>query len=217
MSNPWDVPPIPVFGDEDKDETFIGVGMVMSRWESIEMILSVIYSVFELRPDDFETIREYGEPKMFQERLYGLGRAASQFFEFAPDQIMHATFERFAARVTGFAGRRDEVAHGIVAAIQLYDFYQGRATFIRPRTNYWALIPPDFKRDSRGAPAYVYTSVELRHLDLHLVTLSTELAEYRERLRQIVWRLQRSEYLREKEAALAQSQLTNDARRAPPR
>jgi hypothetical protein len=220
MSNPWDVPPIPVFGDEDKDETFIGVGMVMSRWESIEMILSVMYSVFALRPGDLETIREYGEPRMFQERLYGLRNAAREFFTFAPDQIMYATFERFAARVTGFAARRDEVAHGIVAAIQLYDFYQQRTTFIRPRINYWALIPPDFlsrKRGSQGVPAYVYTSVELRHLDLHLVTLGTELAEYRERLRQIVWRLERSEYLREKEAALLQSQAMSDTRRAPPR
>ena len=84
MSNPWDVPPIPVFGDEDKDETFIGVGMVMSRWESIEMILSVIYSVFALRPGDVETIKEYGEPRMFQERLYGLRRAPPMNFSHSP-------------------------------------------------------------------------------------------------------------------------------------
>ena len=36
MAEPWDVPPSPLRGDEDTDDTYKMVGRALSEWEGLE-------------------------------------------------------------------------------------------------------------------------------------------------------------------------------------
>ena len=69
MTNPWDAPPLPSRGDSDKNETYAGVGRVISAWENIEFALARLYSVYIGAPDDIHGLRAYGTGRIFRDRL----------------------------------------------------------------------------------------------------------------------------------------------------
>jgi hypothetical protein len=193
MSNPWDVPPLPSTADEDDNATYAGVGRVLTQWEGIESNLSRIFSMFHNKPDDYETIRKYGEPLVFTYRFSNLQRVATQFFIKRHNQEIEGTLDEMADKIVGFSLRRNEVAHGIVNMVQFYPWFLERAGSLKPHTRYWALIPPYHSirshKDTGGnvplsrIPAFVYTSIELRELEQKLQALYGEIGTYREKLR----------------------------------
>jgi hypothetical protein len=185
MSNPWDNPPLPSNGDVNIDAVFNGVGRVMTQWEGIEVGLSRIYSHFLFMPDDFPTIRKYGSGYKFRDRFADLEEVAERFFVAHPDQHLEGEFHQIGVYVVGFSDRRNDVAHGIVNPIQFYDWYKTRAAEIKPRTTYWALLPPyhTFRKHlANGEPAYAYTSKELLALEQQLIAIYGEISQYRGKL-----------------------------------
>jgi hypothetical protein len=196
MSNPWDTPPLPSSADEDVNATYCGVGRVITQWEGIEAGLSRIFSMFNAKPDDYETIQAYGARPKFSYRMGAVQLAARQFFITRHDQKIEGTFDQLSEKMLGFSDRRNDVAHGILTAVQVYPWFQARAVGMKPRTNYWAILPPyhDFKKhtDMGGKtflmrlPEFAYTSIELLALEQKLISLYGELSSYREELRMLI-------------------------------
>jgi hypothetical protein len=196
MTNPWEAPPLPAAADEDIDAIYRGVGRVITAWEGIEVNLSRIYSMLHARPDDLETIRQYGEPLKFAHRFSNLQSFARRFFVTRPNQEIEGRLDDLAGRISSYSSRRNEIAHSLVNPIQIYPWFLERATSIKPRTNYWALIPSyhnfrdhvDMGADKplKRVPAFVYTSNELKHLEVGLNALYGELSGYREKLRMFI-------------------------------
>src|SRR5260370_25399637 len=114
MRHPWDVPPLPTKGDDDIEDTYAGVGRVLSQWETAELELSRIYGLLLNRPDDIEAIRLYGDPKIFEERAKGLAAAAEQYFRWNPHQEAEAELSELMLLARQFSARRNELAHSIV-------------------------------------------------------------------------------------------------------
>jgi hypothetical protein len=119
MNNPWDIPPLPTVADEDIEITYSGIGRVTSAWEGIEVNLGRIYSFLLEDPDGYETMRKYGEGRIFKDRFKELQRAADQFFFKRHDQQIEGEFHHLAIKVVGFSDRRNDVAHSIVNPIHL--------------------------------------------------------------------------------------------------
>jgi hypothetical protein len=104
-------------GDDDIEDTYAGVGRVLSQWETAELELSRIYGLLLNRPDDIEAIRLYGDPKIFEERAKGLAAAAEQYFRWNPHQDTEAELSELMLLARQFSARRNEVAHSIVMPI----------------------------------------------------------------------------------------------------
>jgi hypothetical protein len=165
MSNPWDVPPFPVRGDDDIEHTYAGVGRVLSQWETLELELGFIYGLLLNQLEDIEAVRRYGEPKIFEERIKGLSAVASEYFKWNPHQETEAELDALLMSARQFAARRNDIAHSIVRPIQWIarDMDEGPLQF--------CAVPPLYlarKFDARNMPSFVYASVELAALTLDL-------------------------------------------------
>lgn len=174
MSNPWDPPTLPRRGDAYPEQTWAHVGFTMSRWESLEFELSRVHSLFLGQPDDSGAMQEYGKGRIFPERLNLLTEAAEPHFRRNPCQNREANFEQLLNEARLFAGRRNEVAHGIVFRIDEITLFKEQ---LKPQTlgrEHYALIPPlyAFKpHRATGLPEYSYTSVSLERLCKRLMRL----------------------------------------------
>ncbi len=118
MANPWDIPPYPTEGDETEDITYAGVGRVLSHWEMIEVELSHIYSLFLDRFEEIEALREYGVPRIFEERIKGLIAASEHYFRAYPSQDLESEFSGIVTKVRNFLARRNDIAHSIVRPLE---------------------------------------------------------------------------------------------------
>jgi hypothetical protein len=167
MRHDWEFPPpLPDRGDDNRDTVFLGVGKVMSAWETMEFELSRLYSVLASDPDG-DAMRDYGKPTIARLRLDGLWEAAERFFVKSPSQEREARLATILARVRHFVSRRNEVAHGIVYNIEpIAAFSQHLAQDARGKPQY-ALIAPYYQikqHASDGMPAYAYTRQMLEAL-----------------------------------------------------
>jgi hypothetical protein len=166
MPNLWDRPPIPKRGDSEAAITWSHVGLVMSRWEEFEFELSRLYSWFAGEFDAIERLHEYGKGSIFRERSNTLKRKAEQYFRANPCQIKEAKFDKLIISVTGYADRRNDVAHSILFQIDRITFFRGRIKPNLLRRDHFAVIPPLYsdKKHQGGLPAFAYTSVEMNRL-----------------------------------------------------
>jgi hypothetical protein len=161
MSHTWEFSPsLPDRGDDNPDAVFLGVGKVMTGWETIEFELSRLYSVFAGYPDG-DAMREYGKPTIARLRLDGLSKAADKFFVNRPSQDHEGQFQSIARRLHHFASRRNEVAHGIVFNVERIKAFT--QNFVREARNkpQYLLIAPYYQikqHSPNGLPAYGYTS-----------------------------------------------------------
>lgn len=164
MSHNWEFPPsLPDRGDDSPDAVFLGVGKVMSGWETIEFELSRLYSVFAGDPDG-DAMREYGKPTIARLRLEGLSKAANSFFVKRPSQEREGRFLSIVKHLGHFASRRNEVAHGIVFDVQRIKAFTEK--FVREARNkpQYLLIAPYHQLKQHGLdglPAHGYTSLTL--------------------------------------------------------
>ena len=158
MSNPWDLPPIPIEGDHVDGPIYEGVGRALSNWEKLELQLARLYSWFETKNRfDQEAIGRYGKPPNFRARLSALERSGEGHSRLYPDQNIEAEFFKLRCCVEKFAARRNDIAHGIVLALP----WMG-VNFSLPLT--FALFPPDFKHTKYAPgklPTYALVSADL--------------------------------------------------------
>jgi len=184
MSSPWDAPPLPYRGDDDPDAIYLGVGKIMTGWETLEFELSRLYSVF-CDDSDGDSMREYGKPTIARLRLDGLSQAADKFFIRKPSQEIEGEFHGILTRLREVALRRNEVAHGIVFDVQrITALRQKFRPEFRGRPQH-VLIAPYYafkQHDTDGLPAYGYTSPTLHLLMLVMAESHQLIGQFRRKL-----------------------------------
>jgi hypothetical protein len=128
-------------------------------------------------------MQEYGEGTIFKSRLEGLERAAERYFTNHPNQVSEGKFGCLSRAATGFADRRNEVAHGFVFQVDGISFFITRFENDSPQ---WALIPSFYAGRAHAhidgddfGPTYAYCYRQLWRLTASLETLSTQIRMYR--------------------------------------
>jgi hypothetical protein len=182
MANPWDIPPYPTEGDETEDITYAGVGRVLSHWEMIEVELSHIYSLFLDRFEEIEALREYGVPRIFEERIKGLIAASEHYFRAYPSQDLESEFSGIVTKVRNFLARRNDIAHSIVRPLEWIIWRGNSPPSVEMR---FCSVPPHYtgkKFTPQDLPIYVYTSVEMRTLSTALFYVCQEVVEFKWKL-----------------------------------
>ena len=185
MPDPWDNPELPSEADENIDLVYNGVGRVTSEWEGIEVGFSRIYSFFSQSPDEYAAFAKYGEGNIFQTRMNALVAIGDAYFINHRNQELEGEFHRLSTLASDYSKRRNDIAHGIVGPIQYYEWFASK-TQIKPKTNYWALLPAYHKLSKpilNNPPRYVYYSKSLRVVEKGINSLYGEIAQYREQLR----------------------------------
>ncbi|MFM9850849.1 MAG: hypothetical protein ACKVP3_27455 [Hyphomicrobiaceae bacterium] len=184
----WNPNPFPARLDEQERHTFYGVGLVMSRWESLEFEQARIYSFFAGDPDGLSVQLEYGKGVTFKERLSILRQKACSFFIRWCHQDIEGLFDLLTERAEELAQQRNDVAHGIVYDVSRMTIFNERypPTFGRKRG--YALIPPLYtlRRHQNGLPTYAYALPELKTLASDVSELTNDVREFRESLSGLV-------------------------------
>lgn len=180
MAKPWDIPPLPQYGDVSEDETYKGVGRIMSAWETIEFQLCVIHAVFCGDPRG-EAMRLYGEKRVFPGRLDDFGRAAKDYFIRAPDQAREGALNKLLVEVRAYIDRRNDVAHGVVLDITKITFFRKYLKNKDSKVPQFAVLAPyhsAHRHASDGLPRYAYTSSSLATLEKRMGHLFVRLQDY---------------------------------------
>jgi hypothetical protein len=171
---------MPAQGDEDDDATYAGIGRVISRWEEVEALLAHLYSCFLLDPDLASLVREYGNPRIFSDRMIQLQNGAERYFVRHPNQQMEASFQMLSRRIVGFSARRNDIAHCVVRPM----FWLSAFGIERSPAMSYCALPPHYTGrrfdDETNKPSYVYTSVELLQLEEQLSWLAISARQFYE-------------------------------------
>jgi hypothetical protein len=177
MPLPWDVPPKPTTG-EFGDEIYIAVGQALSNRELVERELGEIFSIFigmpiGIAPSVEPVMRAYGAVANFSGRTEMLEAASKAFFhqQVSPDVEMR--FRGLMTECKGFAGRRNDIAHGRVETVLrgMYEWWPGDHARL--------LLPGLFATKKYGLnqePMYVYSSREIAHFSICFEELSERLS-----------------------------------------
>jgi hypothetical protein len=184
MANPWDPFPFPLAGDTDPYDTFSGVGLVMSEWESIEFNLARLYSVFVGQGSRGNAIQDYGKGKIFRERRIGLQAVARAYFMKRCDQQLEGEFDLVCTTADGFADRRNEVAHGIVMEVSRIAFFQDKLTLADLSQKQHLVVPPyhTVRNHWAGLPQYAYNAGQLQALAGRFLDFGKRIVSFRDGL-----------------------------------
>jgi hypothetical protein len=184
MTNPWDRPPLPTYGDLEPEELYRAVGAMASAWETIEFDLCLIFSVFAEDPKG-EAMRLYGENRTFPGRLDTFSRKAESYFIKGPNQNREIELHQFLKEVIGFCERRNEIIHGIVLRINNLNHYLQHLADKSPKPFQFAVIPPYHMVRSHGDdgfPLYAYNAAMITHLLELMWNLHERLGAFRKSL-----------------------------------
>jgi hypothetical protein len=179
LSNPWDPFPFPQSGDPEDSLTYEGVGRVLSEWEAIEFHLARLYSIF-VGDADGVSLQQYGTGRIFRDRLDRLQAASEKYFVGRPNQDLEAACDCLRKIATGYADRRNDVAHGMVFPVHGMTFFEQMRGSPSDKPHY-LLIPPYYviREHDGGLPAYGYSFTELWTLRIKLRTFGDQINRYR--------------------------------------
>jgi hypothetical protein len=185
VTNPWDRPPVPPQGDNDQDRTYCGVGRVVSEWETIELELAHLYSLFENKFGNPVTVQDYGADALFADRVSKLVKAKERFFARNSNQSLDAEFCELLERIRKYADRRHDVAHGIVRPI-IWAFGSAQAASAASDLPFhYCVVAPDYKEnrfDEHHLPIYAYTWPEMMQIQGALHGAAHEVMRYKRKL-----------------------------------
>lgn len=182
MTNPWDRPPLPTCFDVDIDSTFAGVGRVLSQWEELEVTLARLYARF--RGEKTTTmIREYGEGRIFKDRIQRLINSASLYFTRHPNQNHEGGFDHLVERCLNFSARRNDIAHGHVVPTRADVIPEANGEWVNLIGYEFCLFPPHYdpRRHSEGdpgCPEYGYTRPMMDKLESAIEDLNCDAVAY---------------------------------------
>jgi hypothetical protein len=167
----WDVPPTPLRGDAHEDATTLAVGRALTSWEFYEEQLAEIFANADMAEPEIEpAVRAYGSVVTARGRADMLEAAGEAYFFKKPNVSAQADFENLLRNYRGFAGRRNDIAHGRVAQNAGTGFYLYPGLY---NTNKYPLRRP---------PKYLYTSAEIRMFQEAFEKLYDEAADLVTRL-----------------------------------
>lgn len=172
MGNPWDRPPFPKRGNKSIRVLQQAMGFSLSAWEQIEIALAHLYAAMTTG-DRFNSSANhaYGEPANFAQRFASLQQIAEQHFMKYPSQDIEGEFCRLGKLITGYSGRRNDIAHSQALYIHWAIDHPPHRTILGMTENdrQWCLTPPHFRANKftgRNRPAYALTSREVREFGL---------------------------------------------------
>ena len=181
MSDPWDIPPFPDRGDEDEDSVYRGVGYAMSEWERVEVELAELYTIAIERPNELQSIKDYGTPTNFDQRVTQLcTKTHAWFARNSAPQDLEAKFDELVRIVRGWAARRNDIAHGIVQPMH-HQLRYIQQVIDEGRTRY-ALVPAFYthrKHDMNYRPNYCYSAAELEAIVVGFFSARQAVAHFR--------------------------------------
>jgi hypothetical protein len=96
-------------------------------------------------------------------------------------QSIERQFCKLLERAIGYSGRRNDVAHGFVFAVQQTSYNKIRLGQFPPHTNQWLVVPPAYALGTHIGtvrPLYAYSSTELNALAKNLNELSSDLLTF---------------------------------------
>lgn len=155
----------------------------MTAWESIEFEFARLYSVLVGAPDG-PAIMDYGDGRIFRDRLARLVKAGELHFMRRPNQPDEGEFSSLCAHASMAADRRNDVAHGIVSQIDKLEFFRNGIQVRFLNRDHWALIPPLYlvRRHIDGLPTFAYRSRDMDILSNRMLLVCAAISEYRSRL-----------------------------------
>jgi hypothetical protein len=185
VRQPWDRPEFAIKGDSDSNYTYMAVGRVLSQWEGTEIQLGYIYSAASGKPGDWYALLEYGEGSTSTHRLRIVRDAVDEFFIKNPNQAAEGRAVGLLKAATNFAGRRHDIAHGIVRD---HTWARWRIPPDTTDTTGYFLLPSHYKGSAYSElalPLYAYTSASMEALRHQLILLETEAMGVAELLRRL--------------------------------
>jgi hypothetical protein len=124
MTHPWDAPPWAEYGDPDADTLYKAVGKALTSWELVEEVMARLFALFTSTthqyPHSAPAIRAYGSVISFKGRSDMVKEAGKCFFHgYQNDRAcpIESDFQPFLTECNGWAGRRNDVAHGRVGQL----------------------------------------------------------------------------------------------------
>jgi hypothetical protein len=116
-------------GAATQDELYIAIGAALSAWELVEEGLAEIFALFVGSPEagpgpgHDPAIRAFGSVLTFKGRQEMVCAAKEAFFYRAPKDPLVKHFGDLNEEAGGFAGRRNDIAHGRVQIVHGKGFY----------------------------------------------------------------------------------------------
>ena len=167
MVNPWDRPPIPPEGNRSVRALYESIGRTLVAWENIEAELAHLYSALATGDRfNLEANLAYGIPNTVPLRLAGVLHAAERYQTAHPSQAIEAELDRLTDMVKRYAGRRNDIAHGVVRPFNWIITPDTKGSIrLVSYDSPWCLIPPHFRPKNAGGDhsdlAYLFTSREI--------------------------------------------------------
>lgn len=179
MPNPWNIPPIPPTGDSTTDPLYRTIGMALTSWEYLEHELATIFAVFVGAPSVGQdmldpAVRAYGSVVSFNGRAEMLDAAAKAYFHLNSQPDLEAEFCELLKACRGYAGRRNDIAHGVVA--HGFGTNPTQGFYLRPSA-YTSRKNPIGRQ-----PTYAYSSFEIERFRLQFEDLYNKLVDFEVRL-----------------------------------
>ncbi len=173
----WDRPVPVAKGGGTPEPLLTAVGKSLSYWEHVENHLANLFAVFvgaEISRDrPAPAIRAYGTIVSFRSRASMLDAAARAFFLQQPDLGWRKTWTDLLEELSGFADRRNDIAHG--AAELLYDLREEKKLgfFLLPGLYASKKYPSD------GPPAYRFSAKQVKQLAQQFSDLANKVERFR--------------------------------------
>ena len=111
---PWDQRDWPTEGSSDLGLLFQAIGEAITTWEVLEGHLSLIFTYFIEAKNENASRRAFGIIRTFEGRNAILKEVAAVFFDTYSNDALQREFNKLQGEITSFAGRRNEIAHGVV-------------------------------------------------------------------------------------------------------
>jgi hypothetical protein len=141
MSNPWDVRPWAEQGDKSENDVFVAVGKALSHWELAEQAIAGLFTLLTVgsyHAPRVPALRAYSSVISSANRIQMVSAALDSWLREWQDCPVGGNAVTVLQECRGWAGRRNDVAHGLVDRF-IDEFQKG-----------WFLVPGLYSRKGRS-------------------------------------------------------------------
>lgn len=143
------------------EKTQAAVGEALTMWEQLETTFAFLFSALVSgSPSNTVALRAYGAVRTFEGRAEMLKEAGFAYFGAYSAPEGEAALKNLLRAAREFGSRRNDIAHGMVTALEWVPPIEGSATEERG----WCVVPAFYisnRHDMNHVPDYVYTSAEM--------------------------------------------------------
>jgi hypothetical protein len=171
MTNPWDERPWAQQGNKNHDEIFTAVGSALSDWELLEQSIAAVFTLVTVGSyyaPSTPALRAYSSVISSNNRIQMVRAALQAWLRERKDCPLQGNVLTILSECSGWAGRRNDVAHGIVDRF-LDEFEKG-----------WFLVPGLYAKRGRnevGKVDYRYNAEIIHGFGGQFIELHNRLSE----------------------------------------